>query len=634
MVACGRDRDDIEWVYVLGRGELMKKIDRKRHHSFWSVIRYQTKMMIDMKKNYLFLIFFLNTALSGLLPVVAVWFPRLIIDAIASGDQTRMFDEILWFCLASVILSVGANLLEGIAIGNFLEMRLEQYSIYHKKYQDVSFQSLENPEFIAQRSSAMRTLSNNDEGFQGTYTLVFRLLPEIVSLIGFVVILGVFEPMIILAAIGGGVIQYLITIQAKKMAFQEREHLAEAERKANYYYEIGHDFIYGKDIRLYHMADRLQTLHRKKSQEYTSLFGKIKKHEYRMSLYDIVFSFLINGFTYYWVIGAYVQGALTLGQVTMTIWAILAVSLKVQQVGDKIAKIKDATGYTAEFLRFMNNDAYFPESGRLLIPSEPFHIQIKNLSFKYPGTDRYILQNLNLEIDPREKLALVGLNGSGKTTLVKLLCGFYQPTEGSIFINGRNMADLDLNRYRDQLAVVFQDTNVYAASILENITGESANELQRQAAVDAMEKVGLKEKIAAFPEAENKQLLKIIDPEGTELSGGEIQKLGMARALYKGATGLVILDEPTAALDAIAERDLYLKFDSLVSGRTTIMISHRLASTKFCDQIVFLEDGIVKESGTHEELMNHPDGRYRHMFLVQGKYYREEGERHETAKNA
>jgi len=318
----------------------------------------------------------------------------------------------------------------------------------------------------------------------------------------------------------------------------------------------------------------------------------------------------------------------------MTIWAILAVSFKLQQVGDKIAKIKDATSYTREFLQFMNNETYFPEVGKLLNTLAPFHIEIKNLSFKYPGSDHYILKNLNLEINPKEKLALVGLNGSGKTTLVKLLCGFYQPTEGSIYINGQNMADFDLDQYRNQLAVVFQDTNIYAASILENITGESPNEAQKQIAINAIERVGLKEKIASFPETENKQLLKIIDPEGTEFSGGEIQKLGMARALYKGNTGLMILDEPTASLDAIAERDLYLKFDSLISGRTTIMISHRLASTKFCDKIVYLEDGKIKEYGTHDELMSQQNGSYRHMFLVQGKYYREEGERNETVENA
>ena len=612
----------------------MIKKNKKCHNSFWNVIQYQIKIMIDMKKNYLFLIYLLYMFLSGLLPIVAIYFPRLIIDAIASDNQTRMFEYILWFSLLSVILSVGANLIEGIAIGNFLEMRLEQYSIYHKKYKDVSFQSLENPEFIAKRSSAMRTLSNNDEGFQGTYTLIFRLLPEIVSIIGFIIILGIFKPIIIIVAIGGGVIQYLITVQAKKMAFREREHLAEAERKANYYYEIGHDFIYGKDIRLYHMTEKLQTLHKIKSKEYTSLFGKIKKHEYRMNLFDIVFSFLINGFAYYLVIAAYFQGELTLGQVTMTIWAILAVSFKLQQVGDKIAKIKDATSYTREFLQFMNNETYFPEVGKLLNTLAPFHIEIKNLSFKYPGSDHYILKNLNLEINPKEKLALVGLNGSGKTTLVKLLCGFYQPTEGSIYINGQNMADFDLDQYRNQLAVVFQDTNIYAASILENITGESPNEAQKQIAINAIERVGLKEKIASFPETENKQLLKIIDPEGTEFSGGEIQKLGMARALYKGNTGLMILDEPTASLDAIAERDLYLKFDSLISGRTTIMISHRLASTKFCDKIVYLEDGKIKEYGTHDELMSQQNGSYRHMFLVQGKYYREEGERNETVENA
>ena len=607
--------------------------DQKSKISSCKVIKYQMKIIKDMKKSYVYLIYIMYMILSGLLPVSAVWFPRYIIDAIDLGNLTQMTYYTIWFCLSAVLLAIGSFLLEGIAIGNFLEMRLEQYSIYHSKYKDVSFQYLENSDFIAQRSSAMRTLSNNDEGFQGTYTLIFRLLPEIVSIIGFIIILGTFRPVIIFVAIGTALIQYLITIHSKKMSFQERENLAEAERKANYFYEIGHDFTYGKEIRLNHMTERLQNLHKAKSSIFTLLFGKIKKHEYRMGLFDIVFSLLTNGLAYYSVIKAYFQGVITLGQLSMTIWAIIAISYKLQQAGDKVAKIKVATDFTSEFLRFMNNETYFPETGSVINTFHSFHIELKDVCFKYPGTDKYVLDHLNLEIDSEEKLALVGLNGSGKTTLVKLLCGFYQPTEGKIIINGQNMADFDLEKYRDQIAVVFQDTNIYAASILENITGENPNELQSLQAMNALDKVGLKEKIASFPEAENKQLLKIIDPEGTEFSGGEIQKLAMARALYKGDTGFVILDEPTASLDAIAERDLYQKFESLISGRTSIMISHRLASTRFCDKIAFLENGIVKEYGTHDELMNMPDGSYRHMFLVQGKYYREEGKLCETIEN-
>jgi ABC-type multidrug transport system fused ATPase/permease subunit len=608
--------------------------EQKTKISAWKVIKYQMKVITDMKKWYVFIIYIMYMLLSGLLPITTVWFPRHIIDAIYNGSLTQMSFYTIWFCISATILAVGSFLLEGYAIGNFLEMRLEQYSIYHRKYKDVSFQYLENPDFIAQRSSAMRTLSNNDEGFQGTYTLIFRLLPEIVSIIGFVIILGTFKPVIIFVAIGTAIIQYLITVHSKKMSFRERENLAEAERKANYFYEIGHDFNYGKDIRLNQMSEKLQELHKSKSSVFTLLFGKIKKHEYKMGLFDLVFSLLTNGLAYFWVITAYFQGDITLGQLSMTIWAIIAISYKLQQAGDKIAKIKVATDFTGEFLRFMNNEAYFPVNGSIINKLHPFQIELKNVCFKYPGTDKYVLNHLNLKIDAKEKLALVGLNGSGKTTLVKLLCGFYQPTEGEIIINDQKLADFNLEKYRDQIAVVFQDTNIYAASIIENITGENADKHHNLLALSALEKVGLAEKIATFPEAENKQLLKVIDPEGTEFSGGEIQKLAMARALYKGDTGLVILDEPTASLDAIAERDLYQKFETLISGRTAIMISHRLASTRFCDKIAYLANGIVKEYGTHDELMNMQDGSYRHMFLVQGKYYREEGNLCETTENA
>lgn len=611
-----------------------KMKNQKTKMSSWKVIKYQMKIIKNMKKGYIFLIYIMYMILWGLLPVLAVWFPSYIIDAIANGNLSQMSFFTIWFCLSAALLSIGAFLIEGIAIGNFLEMRLEQYSIYHSKYKDVSFQYLENSDFIAQRSSAMRTLSNNDEGFQGTYTLIFRLLPEIVSIIGFIIILGTFRPVIIFVAIGTALIQYWISVHSKKMSFLERENLAEAERKANYFYEIGHDFTYGKEIRLNHMTEKLQKLHKSKSAAFTQLFGRIKKHEYRMGLFDIAFMIITNGLAYFLVITAYFQGNITLGQLTMTIWAIIAISSKLQQAGDKVAKIKVATDFTSDFLRFMNNETYFPETGQIMNTFRSFHIELKDVCFKYPGSDHYVLDHLNLEINADEKLALVGLNGSGKTTLVKLLCGFYQPTEGKIIINGQNMAEFNLTKYRDQIAVVFQDTNIYAASILENISGESSDEQHRLQAINDLDKVGLKEKIASFPEAENKQLLKIVDPNGTEFSGGEIQKLAMARALNKDNTGLVILDEPTASLDAIAERDLYQKFDSLISGRTAIMISHRLASTRFCDKIAYLEDGILKEYGTHDELMNQLDGRYRHMFLVQGKYYREEGNQCEAIENA
>ena len=260
--------------------------------------------------------------------------------------------------------------------------------------------------------------------------------------------------------------------------------------------------------------------------------------------------------------------------------------------------------------------------------SSPLALDVADLSKKYG--DRMALSHANFEVPMGSICGFVGPNGSGKTTLVKLLCGFYEPTEGTILINGVDIKTIDLNHYRTKLAVIFQEVVVYAATILENIVGLSTDPNEHEKAMNALKLVGLYEKTKSMPQEEHQELLKVIDPSGTELSGGEKQKLSIARALYKENTSLIILDEPTASLDAIAEKEIYENFKTLINNRTALIISHRLASTKFCDNIVLLEDGEILEYGTHDALMSTENGRYQSMFLTQGKYYQKGAEQHET----
>ena len=253
--------------------------------------------------------------------------------------------------------------------------------------------------------------------------------------------------------------------------------------------------------------------------------------------------------------------------------------------------------------------------------ASPPCIEFSNVSFNYPNTDTCVLENISFTINPGEKTAIVGVNGSGKTTLVKLLCRFYEPTGGAIYVGGVNISDIDEDTYAKLLSVVFQDFELFSFTVMENIalTG-SGEHIDKKMAEQSIDQSGLREKIESLPGKVSCYVYKDFDENGVEFSGGEGQKLAIARAIYKN-TPFIILDEPTAALDPIAEYEIYKKLGELSIGKTAVFISHRLSSTRFADRIIVLKDGSIIENGSHDELMNITDGYYRNMFETQANLY-------------
>lgn len=254
-------------------------------------------------------------------------------------------------------------------------------------------------------------------------------------------------------------------------------------------------------------------------------------------------------------------------------------------------------------------------------------VELRNVSYTYPGQSAPALSGINITIQPGEKLALIGLNGAGKTTLVKLLCGFYRPTEGEILVNDIPSTEFTREEYYSLVSVLFQDSAMLPVSLDENLTGQQGEEIDRQRLGWALEMSGFLEKYESLPKKGDTLLVREANCCAVDFSGGERQKLLFARALYKKAP-LLILDEPTAALDPIAENELYLKYGEAAAGRTSVYISHRLSSTRFCDRILLLSHGKILEEGTHEELMK-KGGRYAELYEIQSRYYREEAERKE-----
>ena len=246
-------------------------------------------------------------------------------------------------------------------------------------------------------------------------------------------------------------------------------------------------------------------------------------------------------------------------------------------------------------------------------------IEFKNVTFKYPNTDKIILDNVSFKFHESEKISIVGLNGAGKTTIVKLLCRLYSPNEGTILINDIPIEEYEKDSYIKQISAVFQDYKLFAYSIKDNIDPTSSVDVEKICA-----DVGISEKIEKLPHQYDSLIGKYYDDSGVELSGGQLQKIAIARGLAKDSS-LLILDEPTSALDALAEASIYQQFSDLVKDKTSIYISHRLSSTKFCDRILFFNENGLQEEGTHDDLMNNKQGYYE-MFMIQGKYYQEGGE--------
>jgi ABC-type multidrug transport system fused ATPase/permease subunit len=404
---------------------------------------------------------------------------------------------------------------------------------------------------------------------------------------------------------------------ANKYAYKQKERIEHAERQATYFNNVGYDFTYGKDIRMYDLKDKLRKDFRKTSNSYLAIFRDIQNNAFGWAMFDILTLLIQDGLAYYLIISGYFDGRFSLGTMSAYIGAVIGLTTCLKAISKHFADLSNFTRYMGDFYAFLDDRSLFSFNGTASRLEGSFDVEFRDVSFKYPNASTYAMRHLNLKIAKGEKLALVGANGAGKTTLVKLLTGLFTPDEGEILIGGVNIQTFAQKELQAMFGVVFQDFTIYAANVLENVMG--VDQVGEDQALEAIRMVGLKDKIATLPKKAHQPMLKVIEDDGVELSGGENQKLAIARALYKDAN-MIILDEPTSALDALAEEAIYRDFDGLVKGKTAIYVSHRLSSTKFCNHIALLSPEGLAEYGTHDALMA-LKGQYYHMFVTQGRYY-------------
>lgn len=563
------------------------------------------------------------TILASISPFIGIFLPKFLIDELLGQRRVEIIlMTLVGFFLLSSVMNYSIAWLRCVYSPRVTKIRCDYMTMISEKIMKMDFKNTEDPEVLNKIKSVMNAVMSNNTGVEGVYHTILGLFGKLTAFVGYISIVLFLSPWILLFLIINVLISYALTMRVKKYEYSQKEKAADKDRRTFYVFDTMYDFAYGKDIRIYDLKNILIDKFKKFRGERIDISRDVQGKQLNVKIVDVVLLVIRECVVYGYLIYDVLFRGMGIGNFTMYFSTINGFGDWMKGILDDLAYIKAQNMYLDDMREFLEIKSEDKEKTRDIPIDSSYEIEFKNVSFKYPKTDKYIYKNLSLKIKKGQRLAIVGINGAGKTTFVKLLCRLYEPTSGEILINGVNIKDFSKEEYYKILSVVFQDIKTFAFTVAENVSLENLEEVDREKVLHCIEKAGVGDKINSLQKGIDTSLLKILDGEGVELSGGENQKLALARALYKNGK-IVILDEPTSALDAVAEYNIYKGFDELIGDKTAIYISHRLASTKFCDVIAFFENGEIVEYGTHEELLK-KNGKYSDMFNIQAQYYKEE----------
>ncbi len=497
-----------------------------------------------------------------------------------------------------------------------------------EKIMKVQYKSLEDPKYLDEFWRVISATSDIEIGVQGILTQLFILSANSVTSFFYMGIISKLNLWIVLLLAVNIYLVYLFRSKAGKHEVEKSKEAVSYRRREQYLVNIMGDFAYGKDIRICGLSNFILKKLMDNHEPRHAIEVDIQRHHYLADFAESILSCVRDIIIYSYLIIGVLNGRISIADFTMFFMTVASLTIILEKVFEDAAFINSDMFRIAEMRSFLELPNEEAKGGNYIpIPdSDQYELTFEHVSFNYPGSDHNVYTDFNFSIKAGKKLAVVGINGAGKTTLVKLIVRLYEPTEGRILLNGTDIRKFALWDYRKLLTAVFQDINVFAMSLRENICCDDEN-FDEVKFRYALENAGLAGIYEQYGENHEIPLTRYLSDEGVDLSGGEKQKVGIARALYKDGK-IMIFDEPTAALDAAAEYALYNKLAEISENKTLVFISHRLASTRFCDEIVLINSGKVAEMGTHEELMKQ-EGVYYKMFLAQKKYYEEGKNSHE-----
>ena len=605
--------------------KIKKKIKEKPEHGFFSCMKWLIRRVWMWDKIVIFTsVIVIPVAL--ILHALGLYIPTIVLEVLQESESFNTIAlTIFVVLLAQFIFRIAQSVIDELFSSSNSKSRYRMYHELMRKSRCVDDYYMHYVLEYEKIYDRVLGFLDRDGSLSDNVIKTARVIINILNFLLFSSIISLLNPWIILILIAGSVINFL----AQRYQ-QNKDHKVRDELNANYkkfYYltwQLPVRTRHGKDIRVYNYADLIDKKGNGTIKEHTRLMRY--KHNSRtvVTVISLLVSAIRDAVAYGYLIYGVVNGTVNAAEFVLYFSAISQISGFIGSIIGYFSDLRRMSLGISDFITFFDKQYGKLNKGEgIPLPKgRPLSVEFRNVTFKYPQGENNVLENVSFKIEPGEKISLVGMNGAGKTTITKLMCGLFIPDEGEVLIDGHSVLEYNRDELYTLFSVVPQEYSFLPTSIAENISACPRNEIDENRLWECLDKAGIGDRIRSLPKGIDTSMSKQFDVDAASFSGGETQKILLARALYRSAP-ILILDEPTAALDPIAEDRMYQMYGSISENATSVFISHRLASTRFCDRIYLLDGANFAECGTHKELMEN-GGKYKELFDVQSKYYKEE----------
>ncbi len=603
----------------------MKEKKKKPTYNMWQNTAYFVKAAWDNCPSVLLICLLLAVVTAGATVVEMLFVPVVLGQVEGHVPLPQLLATIGVFTLALLLLWGGKSYLNTNALFGRIQVRMYISGEISRKSTSTSFPNLLDTTFLKWKEQALRTCNSNQDASEAIWTTWTDILTNVLGFAVYLLLLTGLSGWMVVLVILTTAVGFLVSEHLEGWGSRHREERAACMNTIGYARRVSTKREYAQDFRIFGLRPWLEEVWSSAMGAYRAFLTRRERVYFLVYVVDALLTLLRNGGAYAYLIWLTLTQGLSASQFLLYFSAISGFTQWVKGIMEQFSTLHRQSlelSNLREFLEWPEPFA-FEEGAPLPQDLKECEIVLDHVSYRYPGAEKDTITDLSFTLHPGEKVAIVGLNGAGKTTLVKLLCGFLDPTEGSVRLNGVDIRTYNRREYYHLFSAVFQEFSVLDTSVAVNVA-QRVDGMDRGRVADCLEKAGLTQAVEALPRGMDTPVTRNVFEDGVELSGGQMQRLMLARALYRDAP-VVVLDEPTAALDPLAEHDIYMKYNSMTQGKSSLFISHRLASTRLCDRILYLEHGRIAEEGTHQSLLDLGGG-YAKLFEVQSRYYQEGGE--------